>query len=98
MKEKILLIQMYRVMTGKDRGEPSTWFTLTQERQGAMTTRLLTGCLNVEKLRGNSEVRKNFWAVRVVDSWNSLPDAVKTSPTVNFFKNSLDNLLEGGRI
>ena len=70
----------------------------TQEKQGAMSTRLITGCLNVEKLRGRSEVRTNFWAVRVVDSWNSLPDAVKTSPSVNFVKNSLDNLMEGGRL
>ena len=37
-----------------------------------------------------------FWAVRVVDSWNSLPDAVKTSPTVNFFKSRLDNLMDRG--
>ena len=66
------LIQMYRVMAGKDRVNPFTWFTPTQERQGAMSTRLITGFHNVEKLRGNTEVRKNFWAVRVVDSWNSL--------------------------
>ena len=92
------LIQMYRVIAGKDRVDPSTWFTPTQERQGAMSTRLITGCHNVEKLRGNTEVRKNFWAVRVVDSWNSLPDAVKNSPTVEFFKNSLYNLREGGRL
>ena len=92
------LIQMYRVIAGKDRVDPSTWFTPTQERQGAMSTRLITGCNNVEKLQGNTEVRKNLWAVRVVDSWNSLPDAVKNSPIVDFFKNCLDNLMEGGRL
>ena len=30
------LIQIYRVMTGKDRVDPSTWFISTQERQGPM--------------------------------------------------------------
>jgi hypothetical protein len=42
------LIQMYRVMTGKDRVDPATWFTPTQEMQGSMATRVITGCLKGE--------------------------------------------------
>ena len=42
-------------MTGKERVDPSNWLNPTQERQGAMSTRLITGCLNVEKLRGSQE-------------------------------------------
>ena len=92
------LIQMFRVMAGKDRVEPSTWFLPSQNREGAMSTRLTSGCLNVERKHGRTEVRKNFWSVRVVDTWNTLPDSVKSSPSVDIFKNSIDNLMAGGRI
>ena len=92
------LIQMFRIMTGKDKVDLSTWFTPAEAREGALSTRLVTGCLNVEKMRGKKEVRNNFWSVRVIDTWNSLPDSVKTSPDVNTFKNSIDNLKSGGRI
>ena len=54
------LIQMFRVMAGKDRVEPSTWFLPSQNREGAMSTRLTSGCLNVERKHGRTEVRKTF--------------------------------------
>ena len=92
------LIQMYRVMSGKDKVDPFTWFTPAQSREGAMTTRAASGWLNVERKKGSTEVRNNFWAVGVVDSWNSLPDTFKAATSVNMFKNSLDNLLAGWRI
>jgi hypothetical protein len=92
------LIQMFRVMAGKDRVEPSTWFSPAQNREGAMSTRLTSGSFNVERKLGKSEVRKNFWSVRVVDTWNTLPDSVKSSASVDIFKNSIDNLMAGGRI
>ena len=85
------LIRMYGIKTGKDSVEISTWFTPGQK--GALSTRLVTGCLNVEKRRGKNEVRNNIWSISVIDTWNSLPDYVKASPDVNTFKNSIDNLL-----
>ena len=92
------LIQMFRVMSGRDRVDTSTWFKPVVARQGALTTRLVSGYLNVERTQGRTEMRRNFWSVRVVDTWNSLPDTVKASPSVDTFKNSIDNLLAGGRI
>ena len=92
------LIQMFRIMAGKDQVDPSTWFAQPQNREGAMATRLTSGWLNVERKLGRTEVRKNFWSVRVVDTWNALPDSVKSSSTVDIFKNSIDNLMAGGRI
>lgn len=37
-----------------------------------------------------SNIRKNFFTYRVVDSWNSLPNEVVTAPSINSFKNRLD--------
>ena len=51
-------------------------------------------------LRGNSlklykkpvklELRRNFFSMRVVDSWNKLPDSVIMANSVESFKNRLD--------
>jgi len=37
-----------------------------------------------------SEKRKNFFTLRVVKSWNELPEEVVCSPSINSFKNRLD--------
>ena len=85
---------MYRIMTGKDRVDPSLWFTRLTSRSGAAETRQNTGFLNVEKPpRSTQEVRRNQFSQRVVDDWNLLPDWVKKAATVNSFKNSLDRNL-----
>ena len=45
------------------------------------------------KLRGKRcrlDVRKHFFSQRVINEWNSLPENVVSSPSVNSFKNSLD--------
>ena len=85
------MITMFRIMTGKDKVDPSLWFSSTTPRSGAASTRQNTGCLNVEKPpRSSMELRRNKFSQRAVDDWNLLPDWVKQAGTVNSFKNSLD--------
>jgi len=38
-------------------------------------------------------VRKNFFSCRVVNDWNSLPNHVRMSTSVNEFKNNYDDFL-----
>ena len=90
------LITAYKVLTGKDNVDPSTWFTTLDNGVGA-TTRRQAGHLNVEVPVWDGEVRRNFWSVRVCDPWNDLPDSVKMAETVEVFKNSVDNLRGWGR-
>ena len=86
------MITMFRIMTGKDKVDPSLWFSVP--RSEAASTRQNTGWLNVKKpARSNLEVRRNQFSQRVVDDWNWLPDWVKKSVTVNSFKNNLDKHL-----
>ena len=59
------------------------------------TTRAASGHLNVMRNEGRTEVRRNFWSVRVCDSWNNLPDLIKEQTSTNGFKNSLDNFMAG---
>eukprot|EP00794_Sanderia_malayensis_P016292 gene16292-17930_t len=39
----------------------------------------------------NKEVRHHFFTLRVVTKWNSLPEEVVTAPSLDSFKNRLDN-------
>ena len=39
--------------------------------------------------RAKSEMRKNSFAIRVVKSWNGLPEEIVSTPTTNTFKNRL---------
>ena len=89
------MITMFRIMTGKDKVDPSLWFRMPIPRGGAASTRQNTGFLNVEKpLRSNWELRRNQFSQRVVDDWNLLPDWVKQATSVNSFKNNIDRHLD----
>lgn len=46
--------------------------------------------LKLFKLQANKNVRKHYFSVRIVDIWNSLPEHVVESKTVNIFKSRLD--------
>ena len=91
------LVEMYKTITGKNDVNLTNWFELAHSREGAASTRSISGALNVVRNEGRNEIRKNFWSVRVCDPWNSLPDLVKLQPTTNSFKNALDNITAGGR-
>ena len=87
------LIQMYKVLYGKDDVSTSSWFDMALPGAGASSTRYTTGALNVQRKEGRTELRKNFWSVRSCDVWNNLPDQVKLQPTTDLFKNALDNIM-----
>ena len=90
------LVQMYKILSGKDKVDYRNWFELATPREGAASTRVTSGVLNVVRNEGRTELRKNFWSVRVCDKWNCLPNLVKMQTTTNSFKNSLDNYRAGG--
>ena len=47
--------------------------------------------LKLEKTFSHLDIRKFFFSNRVVDTWNSLSEEVVNAPSVNAFKNKLDN-------
>ena len=50
----------------------------------------------VRELIKNCNVRHNFYTNRVVNPWNSLPDEIVESKTVNSFKSNLDKFMITG--
>ena len=80
------MILVYQILTGKVRIEPSRLFTLAPADQGTRGHSLKIG-----KPAANKVVRQNFFSVRVVNPWNSLPEEVISAASTNEFKNKLDN-------
>ena len=48
--------------------------------------------------RCNTTLRQNSFSVRVVKSWNSLPNHVISAPSVNAFRNNLEKLWSNAEI
>ena len=46
--------------------------------------------MKLYKLPSKNNTRKFFFSVRIVDTWNSLPQHVIDAPSVNAFKTRLD--------
>ena len=92
-RERGDLIQAYKILSGKDQVDPHTWFQYMEPREVGTSTRAASGFLNVVRNEGKTDIRRNFWSVRVCDPWNRLPDEVKGQATTNSFKNALDNHL-----
>ena len=87
------MIQTWRIMTGKDRVEASTWFDMeaARPREGATTTRNAAGCHAIRPREYKYKERGEFFSNRVVKDYNQLPNSVKQAQNINNFKNSLDD-------
>ena len=78
------MIAVYQVLHGGLDLDPLSFFDCTPARDTRGHPWRLT------KPRAETRVRRNAFAVRVINDWNSLPAAVVNSETVNRFKNRLD--------
>ena len=84
------MLLTWRAQSGNLSIGQSKWFTPCEPSE-QMDTRHSSGIGRLMKPRYNLDIRKNFFTVRAVDPWNSLPSAVKTSPTINKFKEGYDD-------
>ena len=91
------MVETFKTLKGANRVDKEKWFQLQEEE--SRPTRANANIVDGESVkkrevivpqRANLEIRKNFFTVRVADAWNSLPDAVKASVSVNGFKNAYD--------
>ena len=77
------MILMYKIINEKIRIQFDDFFTLANNRTRGHP-------MKVTKLRAMKLSRINSFSQRVVNDWNSLPEDVVMSPSLNTFKNRLD--------
>ena len=88
------LIQTFRIVRGFDDVNSEVWFRLIGENP-ARITRHSADSLNIVKEKSGSEIRRNFFSQRVVDSWNRLSPETKRAKNVAIFKNMIHSSLLG---
>jgi len=81
------MIEVYKLLTGKEHIEYEQFFTLAQPHYG-----LRGHEKKLAKDRSRLDTRKHFFSQRVVNVWNSLPAEVVNAGSVNSFKNAYDRL------
>ena len=78
------LIEAYKILTGKLRVDPGSFFERnTGERSPGHSVKLV-------KSRAAHQARTQFFSQRTVTPWNELPEEVVSAPSTNSFKNRLD--------
>ena len=93
------VIEAFKTLKGFKRVKKEDWFDIrcnevtrptrgnTVVMDGVETKRIET----LYKKAANTEIRNNFFTVRVARSWNELPEEVKSAKSVNAFKTAYDN-------
>ena len=72
----------------------STWFQ--NVRNDGTQTRNSSIPDNLKKTQSKTDIRKNFFSVRVINSWNELPNDLKTDSSVKNFKKIMTNFVPRG--
>ncbi len=79
------MIQVYKIMHGINDVKRETFFEMAPADRGTRGNKL-----KIQKQHARLNIRKNTFSHRVVAAWNSLPDSVVCSQSVNNFKNGVD--------
>ena len=79
------MLQVFRILNGLDRLDPQLFFKLSKQ------TRTRGHCQKLYKDHSRLELRKHVFSQRILNDWNSLPELVITSKSVNIFKSRLDS-------
>ena len=86
------LVETYKIINNHYSGIDRSVFFKTTEHSERFT-RLTSYPKNLLHQRFQSDVRKNFFSIRVINIWNDLPDGIKDSPSIDSFKTNLKKLM-----
>jgi hypothetical protein len=78
------MIETYKILTGVYDSNANPQLQLNTER------RTRDHSMRLNNYRTKYDLRKYFWTNRIVNIWNSLPEEIVGSTSVNLFKNRLD--------
>ena len=92
-RERGDMIQIWKIVHQKDNVDPAIWFEMASVNNRLTRHSTCPWNINSRRSKDTGEIRNNYFSVRVVDKWNSLPESVKSSSTLNNFKNNYDSHL-----
>ena len=84
-RERGDLIEVFKILKGHTRIDPSIFWEVREARNVARLVKELA-------VRGRRQ-RQSIFSYRVIQRWNLLPVEVKTAPSLDSFKNRLDELI-----
>jgi ribonuclease P/MRP protein subunit RPP40 len=104
-RERGDMIETFRTMRGFNRVDKSNWFSF-RNSDNTRATRSTVSVTDDDEQQDRKDVlymesvrlesRKNFFTIRVINSWNRIPDEIKGQKTVNAFKNRYDEWKRDG--
>ena len=81
-RERGDLIEVYKILKGLTRIDPTEFWEVREARNGARLVK--------EMAANGRKQRHDFFSYRVIQKWNLLPTDLKTAPSLDSFKNRLD--------
>ena len=85
-RDELDIAETYKILTGTSNVNWRTWFTKNTTADGGRETRSAADPHSLRMPPGRLELGRNFFSLRVVEKWNSLPTEVKSAPNVKKFK------------
>lgn len=82
-RERGDLIEVYKILKGITKIKPEEFWEVREARNGARLVK--------ELATHGKRQRQNFFSYRVIQKWNLLPVDLKTAPSLESFKNRLDD-------
>jgi len=86
------MIETFKIIHGHNDVAAEGLFSFVRDRHNKDTRSFAENRLVPEK--SSLDIRKSFFACRVVEGWNRLPLEVKNAPSTNAFKNSYDGWID----
>ena len=85
------IIQAFKIIKGIDRLNPDLFF------QEHSTVKTRGHQFKISKQFSKTSLRQNVFSQRIINDWNSLPEHVVLSETVNGFKSAIDRFWQSER-
>ena len=80
------MVRVYRILNGNDKVDKKMFWTMEEAREGAGRRRFKEKEIRRTLAMQRKKIRKESFASRVQDPWNSLSDSVKISKTPKCFR------------
>ena len=84
-RERGDMIEVYKILNGQTRIDPSLFWEVREARNGVWLVK--------EMAVNRRRQRQSFFSYRVIQRWNLLPVGLKTPPSLDSFKNRLDEMI-----